>query len=199
MSSRKYIKLRTIVPLKEKPLLSLEEKQKMDMEQELSVLLRKITTGILDQFPEELVLLILGFLDANMRLKLLKYGGFFQKAEQRLLTVPRTELTLKQYYACLEIVEPILYKYWSRISLEAKGVSSIWHNNSLEAYQKQIVSYRYSYEYSTYEYIQRVIMTGVKEYTKIYKHEKDPAIILENERRLLHVNILLHTFFMTNK
>lgn len=196
MSSRKYIKkLRQIEALKEKPLLSLEEKQKVDMEQELTVLLRKTTARTLDEFPEELVLLILGFLDANTRLKLLKYSQFFQKVEQRLPTVPRTELTLKQYYTCLEILEPILYKYWSRISLEAKGVSSIWHKNSLEAYQKQMVSYGSL----TYEYMQRVIMVGIKEYTKIYKHEKDPAIILENERRLLHVNILLHTFFMTNK
>jgi hypothetical protein len=196
MSSRKYTKkLRQIKALKEKPLLSLEEKQKVNMEQELTVLLRKTTARRLDQFPEELLLLILGFFDANTRLKLLKYSGFFQKVEERLPTAPITEHTLKQYYTCLEILEPIMYKYWGKISLQAKGVSSIWHNNSLEAYQLQAISYG-SF---TYEYMRRAIMVGVKEYTKIYKNETDPAIILENERRILHVNILLHTFFMTNK
>lgn len=196
MSSRKYMKkLREIQALKEKPLLSLEEKQKLDMEQELKLLLRKTTARRLDQFPEELVLLILGFVDANTRLKLLKYSGFFRKVELRLQTIPNTELTIKRYFKCLEILEPILYKYWSKISLEAKGVSSIWHKNSFEAYQKQMVEYGSL----TYEYMRKVIIIGVKEYTQIYKREKDPATILENEHRLLHVNILLHSFFMTNK
>lgn len=194
MSSRKYMKkLRQINALKQKPLLSLEEKQKVDMEQELTVLLRKTTARRLDQFPEELILLILGFVDANTRLKLLKYNGFFQKVELTLQTVPRTEVTLKQYYTCLEILEPILNKYWSKISLQAKGVMSIWHNNSLEAYQDQAISYG-SF---TYEYMRKVILIGIKEYTRIYIKEKDPTIILDNERRLLHVNMLLHTFFMT--
>jgi hypothetical protein len=47
--------------------------------------------------------------------------------------------------------------------------------------------------------MRRVIIIGVKEYTQMYKLEKDPTVILENERRLLHVNILLHSFFMTKK
>lgn len=196
MSSRKYMKkLRQIKALKEKPLLSLEEKQKVDMEQELTLLLRKTTTRRLDQFPEELLFLILGFIDANTRLKLLKSSGFFQKVEQTLQTVPNTELTLKQYYACLEILEPILYKYRSKTSLQAKEITSVWHNNSLEGYQQQAILYRSL----TYNYMRRVIIIGVKEYTKMYKLEKDPIVILENEGRLLHVNILLHLFFMTKK
>ena len=196
MSSRKYMKkLREIKALKEKPLLSLEEKQKVDMEQELTVLLRNTTARTLDQFPEELLLLILGFVDANTRLKLLKYSGFFQKVEQVLKTVPNTPLAVKQYYACLEILEPIIYKYWSKISLYAKDICSIWHNDSLEAYEKQCVPYMNL----TCEYMNKCIIVGVKEYTKMYKYEKDPTVILDNERRLIHANILLHTTFMIKK
>ena len=194
--SRKYTKkLRQIKALKEKPLLSLEEKTKVDMEEKLSILLRKTTARKLDHFPEEILLLILGFVDANTRLKILKYSGFFQKVEKTLKTVPNTPHVLQQYYSCMEILEPIMYKYWSQIALEAKNIRSIWHNNSLEDYQRQALQYNDC----TYNYMKQMIIVGVADYTRMYKREGDPVVILENERRLLHVNILLHTFFMTKK
>ena len=47
--------------------------------------------------------------------------------------------------------------------------------------------------------MKKMIIVGVTEYTIMYKREEDPSVILENEKRILHVNILLHTLFMTKK
>ena len=198
--SRKYTKeVYKINVIKEKPFLSLEaleEKSKVDMEEELSICLRKTTAKKLDNLPEEIIRLILGFTDANTRLKILKNGGFFQKIEKALQLVPDTPIATKQYYSCLEILEPIVYKYWSRIVLEAKKIKSIWHENSFEDY---IHKAEYGYRSIIHNYMKKIIIVGVTEYTIMYKREQDPSVILENEKRLLHVNILLHTLFMTKK
>jgi hypothetical protein len=187
--------------IKEKPFSSLEaleEKSKVDMEEELLICLRKTTAKKLDNLPEEIIRLILEFADANTLLNILKNGGFFQKIEKALQLVPDTPIATKQYYSCLEILEPIVYKYWSRIALEAKKIKSIWHENSFEDYihktQTQSESRRI-----THNYMKNIIIVGVTEYTIMYKREQDPSVILENEKRFLQVNILFHTLFMTKK
>jgi hypothetical protein len=165
------------------------------MEEELLICLRKTKSKKFDNLPEEIIRLIVEFADANTRLNILKNGGFFQKVEKALQLVPDTPIAIKQYYSCLEILEPIIYKYWSRIVLEAKKIKSRWHENSLEDYlHKAEHGYR-----DTYNYMKKMIIVGVTEYAIMYKHEEDPSVILENEQRILHVNILLHTMFMTKK
>jgi hypothetical protein len=98
----------------------------------------------------------------------------------------------------LEILEPIVYKYWSRIALEAKKIKSIWHENSFEDYIHKTQT-QSEYRRIIHNYMKNMIIVGVTDYAIMYKREQDPTVILENEQRILHVNILLHTLFMTKK
>jgi hypothetical protein len=147
------------------------------------------------QFPEEILLLILGFVDAETRLRLLEYAGFFQKIVEQLEVVPNTLHSLQKYYTCLTMIEPFVYKYWSVTALDEKRIVPVWHKDSLEYYQEEA---KKGSQYA-YDYMKRIILLGITDYTRMYMREKDRDILIAHEKRLLRVNILLHTFFMTKK
>jgi len=113
MSTQKQCekKLREIYVLKQKKQHTKEETEKINREQYYKAQIKDVHVKYLDTLPDDIQFHILGFLDANTRLKYLRSKYTDKFIHNKLSLLPNNKATIKKLFSCIKYVTPIFLNY----------------------------------------------------------------------------------------
>lgn len=176
-------KLREIQRLKQKDHFTNEEIEKVEREHEYKNIIKHQYKKVFDVLPDDVQMYILGFLDTNTRLNILRSKYTHSFVYCHLSALPNTPLTIKQLYSCIKYVRSILATYLNKHGEIYQKIRyyvehSKYHSLNLDYFlQKPPIQNKKKYIDSLIS----VIITAIKYYTNMYSKTKDKNEIYKNE------------------
>jgi len=135
----------------------------------------------LEKIPDDVQIQIFSYLEPSVRLCLLKNKYKSEFIEKKMSEMPETDITVKKLYAIFLYAKPILTKYLNNNGDIYRNIK--YFIEECRYYPKNLDYFMDKPYYN--RYLVEIIITCIKNYTKMYKQTKNMEEILNVEKQMI--------------